>query len=167
MQRFLEFQIRQSSVPNCGATWLSAFADEHITGPQAETIKFVVLVIHFQQVVGFDAAPANIDVAEVGQHSAGAMLGLIEHLPQLHFRDLSKRFHFPFRINSKCWLVGGEDLAGAVDDLLVALDLRHDPPLLLQRRQGDLESFEEAVVKALDGDAGFDAVSENLRAATF
>ncbi len=32
-----------------------------------------------------------------------------------------------------------EDGAGAVDDFLVALDLRHDLLLHLQRRQGDLE----------------------------
>ena len=34
-----------------------------------------------------------------------------------------------------------EDGAGTVDDFLVALDLRHDLLLHLQRRQGDLESL--------------------------
>ena len=40
-----------------------------------------------------------------------------------------------------------EDGAGAVDDFLVALDLRYDLPLYLQRRQGDFDLSERVAVK--------------------
>ena len=35
-----------------------------------------------------------------------------------------------------------ENLPSSIEDLLVALDFRHDPPLFLQRRQRDFESFD-------------------------
>ncbi len=42
-----------------------------------------------------------------------------------------------------------EDGAGAVNDLLVALDLRHDLLLHLQRREGNLDSLEGVDVDVL------------------
>ena len=55
------------------------------------------------------------------------------------FADFPQLHHRPVGVDGDVGAVVVEDGAGAVDDFLVALDLRHDLLLHVQRRQGDLE----------------------------
>ena len=57
--------------------------------------------------------------------------------------------HRPVGVDGDVGAVVVEDGAGAVDDFLVALDLRHDLLLHLQRRQGDLEVRHDTSLLAL------------------
>ena len=58
-----------------------------------------------------------------------------------HFhRGLPSRHHRPVGMDGDVGAVVVEDGAGAVDDFLVALDLRHDLLLHLQRRQGNFDA---------------------------
>ena len=54
--------------------------------------------------------------------------------------DFAQLHHRPVGVDGDVGAVVVEDGAGAVDDFLVALDLRHDLLLHLQRRQGDLDA---------------------------
>ena len=54
-----------------------------------------------------------------------------------HGNQAFNSHHRPVGVDGDVGAVVVEDGAGAVDDFLVALDLRHDLLLHLQRRQGD------------------------------
>src|SRR3989338_4793574 len=56
--------------------------------------------------------------------------------------DFTKRHHWPVGVNGNMGSVAVKDGAGAVDDFLVALDFRHDPFLLGERRERNFECGE-------------------------
>ena len=63
--------------------------------------------------------------------------------PSLERADFAQLHHRPVGVDGDVGAVVVEDGAGAVDDFLVALDLRHDLLLHLQRRQGDLDLLDD------------------------
>ena len=65
--------------------------------------------------------------------------------------DFTERHHRPVGVDGDVGAVVVEDGAGAVDDFLVALDLRHDLLLHLQRRQRDLDRLNIDEMKVRDG----------------
>ena len=87
---------------------------------------------------------ASDDLGHAEGFHAGATLDERCRETVLHaLTKILERYNLPLGFGSNRNLVGGEDLAGAVDDMLVAFDLRHDPALFLQRGQGDFDLLEK------------------------
>ena len=73
----------------------------------------------------------------------------MRELAALDVASFSKGHHRPVGVDGDVGAVVVEDGASAVDDFLVALDLRHDLLLHLQRRQGNLEVLDVIAGHAL------------------
>ncbi len=78
-------------MPNCGASWFATLTYKHVTSFETESVEFVILEVHLQEIVCLDLAPTHIDVAKIRHLPTFEVLRLVQHFTEAYFSNIAER----------------------------------------------------------------------------